>query len=187
MKINITSKFHSQESFREKPHQGIDFDLPKDSPLYSIQDGVVSRILTPSDQTGFGNAIFLKLENGNQLIFAHLNEKYVKVGDVISQGQLIGLTGNTGRVTGINGGYHLHLGLKDVNGQYINPEAYTNLITNMDNLRQVHSRFEKLDPSEMLRQVMEGMGNMPELKLNFVSQLCENHTIFLIIDLIHVF
>lgn len=181
MKINITSKFQEYESFREKPHQGVDFGFPNNTSLHSIQDGTVSRIVTPSDQTGFGNAIFLKLENGQELVFAHLNEMYVEVGDKIRIGDLIGLTGNTGRSTG----HHLHLGLKDVNGQYINPESYTHLIMNMDKLSPI--RFERLDPSEMLRQAMEGMGSMPELKLNFINLLYENHTILSVIDLIHAF
>src|SRR5699024_10846563 len=133
------------ESFRNDPHNGIDFLLTKNTDVYAIQDGVVSKVLTVEDKTGFGNAIFIKLQNGKELLFAHLNKVFVKEGETVDYGDLIGLSGNTGNVVGESGGFHLHLGLKE-NGQWINPEQYIPIIQKMgDKMIQYTNEFQRLD------------------------------------------
>ncbi len=53
---------------------------------------------------GFGNLVIIEHPNGTQTYYAHQSKIYVHVGDQVSQGQTIGLVGNTGHSTGP----HLH-------------------------------------------------------------------------------
>lgn len=171
MKFPVTSKFNAQESFRENTHVGIDFAFPKDSPLYSIQDGVVSRILTAEDKSSLGNAIFIKLKDGHELVYAHLNKIYLNVGDVVKTNQIIGLSGNSGNVHSStnSGGFHLHLGLKDINGNWINPEHYIPLVQNMgNNIAQFSGNIHKLDAADMLQKALESLSDMA---INFINFL----------------
>lgn len=176
-KFPITSKFNGTETFRDHVHKGIDFAVPNETRLYSIKDGVVSDILTVEDGTGFGNAIFIKWEDGKEAVFGHLSKlnPRISVGDKIEAGDLVGLSGNTGNVIGNNGGFHLHFGLKDINGNWINPEMYTSLIQNMgEYVSKFSDIVQKLDPAEMLHQAMESLTDSP---INFINQLFDIHTI----------
>lgn len=53
---------------------------------------------------GYGQYIVIKHPNGTQTLYAHLSQNYVSAGQQVSQGQVIGAVGNTGRSTGA----HLH-------------------------------------------------------------------------------
>jgi murein DD-endopeptidase MepM/ murein hydrolase activator NlpD len=53
---------------------------------------------------GYGNHIVIEHSNGIQTLYAHLSGVAVSVGDIVSQGERIGSSGNTGRSTGP----HLH-------------------------------------------------------------------------------
>jgi murein DD-endopeptidase MepM/ murein hydrolase activator NlpD len=56
---------------------------------------------------GYGNNVWIDHGNGYKTHYAHMTEFYVQVGDAVTQGQVIGQMGNTGRVYGITG-IHLH-------------------------------------------------------------------------------
>ncbi len=68
---------------------------------------------------GYGNHIWIDHGNGYMTHYAHLEEYYVQVGDVVSQGEVIGKMGNTGRVYGATG-IHLHFEIS-YQGTKINP------------------------------------------------------------------
>lgn len=53
---------------------------------------------------GYGNYVVINHSNGTQTLYGHLKSVLVRVGDQVSQGQVIGTEGNTGRSTGT----HLH-------------------------------------------------------------------------------
>ncbi len=53
---------------------------------------------------GYGNYIVIAHPNGTQTLYAHLAKNLVKRGDYVSQGQIIGTMGSTGKSTGV----HLH-------------------------------------------------------------------------------
>ncbi len=53
---------------------------------------------------GYGTYIVIKHSNGTQTLYAHNSKNYVSVGDTVTQGDVIGLVGNTGKSTGP----HLH-------------------------------------------------------------------------------
>jgi hypothetical protein len=131
MSYKITSRFGQQESFRSHGHSGIDFSMPNHTPLRSIQDGIVERIVDFGNQNA-GKTIIIKWQDGKSAIYGHMSEfGSFKVGDKVHAGDLIGYSGNSGHVVGANGGYHLHFGLKE-NGHFIDPSPYIENIQNMN-------------------------------------------------------
>ena len=99
-------------------HNGVDLAVPEGTELYAIADGTIGKIVTDR-KANSGLAIYVNHTNGMTSIYMHLSEIKVSVGQEVSKGQLIGLSGNTGRSTGA----HLHFGLK-LNGGYVNPLQY---------------------------------------------------------------
>ena len=77
--------------------------------------------ITEADSNIFnGNFIRLKTSEGLTITYAHLNKILVEEGETVHQGQIIGLTGNTGQSTGP----HLHISVCDKEGTYLNPEDF---------------------------------------------------------------
>tara|TARA_B100000900_G_scaffold408912_1_gene423944 strand:- start:179 stop:1087 length:909 start_codon:yes stop_codon:yes gene_type:complete len=86
-------------------HQGQDITVKSGTPIYSPADGIVKRAYYAG---GFGNHIKLDHENGYTTLFAHLSKIKVKHGQKVSRGEVIGLTGNTGRSTAPHLHYEIH-------------------------------------------------------------------------------
>lgn len=125
-------------------HAGIDIKTPngEGEKLYSIADGVVSRIKVST--RGYGKVIYIIHPNGYTSVYAHLQkfspeiEAYVKKNQYLEQkfevdlfptaselkvkkGQLIGLSGNTGGSMGP----HLHFEIRDSKTQKaLNPQLF---------------------------------------------------------------
>jgi hypothetical protein len=131
MAYKITSRFMQQESFRSSGHKGIDFYM-ESTPLRSIQDGYISRIVDYGNQN-VGKGIFVKWEDGKTAIYGHLSKfGSFKVGDKVNTGDLIGYSGHSGNVVGKTGN-HLHFGLKSEDGQrFLDPSPYIDNIQNMN-------------------------------------------------------
>lgn len=89
-------------------------DIAPYSPLYASDTGTVIRAgWWPG---GYGYAVQIDHGNGYTTTYAHMNQIDVSVGQNVSQGQVIGLMGNTGRSFGT----HVHFVIQYY-GQYINP------------------------------------------------------------------
>jgi murein DD-endopeptidase MepM/ murein hydrolase activator NlpD len=82
----------------------IDFGCPIGTPIIASADGVVIRSDASGYNGGYGEVVIISHPNGTQTIYSHLSRIDVGVGTKVSQGQVIGATGNTGRSTGP----HLH-------------------------------------------------------------------------------
>lgn len=88
-------------------HNGIDISPPHHSPIYSIADGIVTKINTST--SSLGNYIVIK-HNGFYTVYGHLSSVNVFTGQSISSGKIIGREGgdksdpNPGQSTG----HHLH-------------------------------------------------------------------------------
>lgn len=115
MIVRITSRFGEVDSIHKTPHTGVDLAFPEDTPLRSITNGIVEKVVNYGDKN-IGQGILIKQEDGKTIIFGHLNQINVEEGEIIHKGDVIGLTGNTGYSTGA----HLHLGLKE-NNTYVDP------------------------------------------------------------------
>lgn len=86
-------------------YNGIDIGAPIGTPVLASAPGEVIIVKGKNAWNGgYGNYIVIKHENGTQTLYAHLDKNLVSVGDRVSQGEKIGLSGNTGRSTGP----HLH-------------------------------------------------------------------------------
>lgn len=115
MRINITSRFGDVDRLHPKGHTGIDFALPEHSVLRAVSEGVVDRIY---DGTGaIGKGLSIKFPDGSRAIYGHMSEVKAKIGEHVDAGEIIGLSGNTGFSTGP----HLHFGMKDGAGAFVDP------------------------------------------------------------------
>jgi len=83
--------------FKLRPHRGTDFAAPIGTPILATADGVV----TKSERRG-GNGNYVKIKhNGTyETQYLHMKSRNVKVGQHVSQGDLIGWIGMTGNTSG---------------------------------------------------------------------------------------
>jgi murein DD-endopeptidase MepM/ murein hydrolase activator NlpD len=98
-------------------HTGIDFAGPVGSPIYAPGNGKVENIRIT--KTGYGKRLLIDHGYGFKTLYGHLSKIYVKEGDIVNRGQIIGAIGNTGTSTGS----HLHYEVIYHN-QKINPKGY---------------------------------------------------------------
>jgi len=133
----ITSRFNDFEPFRTIPHKGIDFAMQNGTQLKAI----VERKIQIVDYGNLlaGKTVIVQSSDGMKFIYGHLSEFNVKSGDYVKQGDLIGLSGNTGNVFGSGGGYHLDFSVKNEHGQFIDPAPYIEFIQNMNNPQYMSS------------------------------------------------
>ncbi|MFM7267091.1 MAG: M23 family metallopeptidase, partial [Cyanobium sp.] len=83
-------------------HSGRDLAAPEGTPVVAALTG---RVVSSGDAGGYGLAIELEHDNPRRrTLYGHLSELYVKEGDRVRQGEVIGRVGSTGRSTGP----HLH-------------------------------------------------------------------------------
>ncbi len=103
----ITSEFGWRPSpfppYQPELHNGIDLANGGGSQIFASQEGEVVQA-GPEHFSWFGNYVVIKHPDGLYTGYAHLSQINVKVGQKVTQGQLIGLEGGTGPVTGP----HLH-------------------------------------------------------------------------------
>ncbi len=101
----------------DKGHIGIDFAAKTGSPVYAASGGVVIFAdYTPDD----GNTIIIQHDDGYLTKYKHCSVLIVKERDVVVQGELIALSGNSGYKSE---GPHLHFELWE-NGKAVNPIKY---------------------------------------------------------------
>lgn len=99
-------------------HMAFDIANPAAPGVMAADNGVVAAV-PPFMRYGYGNYIIVDHGGGFSTLYAHLSEVYVKAGDQVGRGQVIGRMGSTGRSTGT----HLHFETR-VNGSAVNPAAY---------------------------------------------------------------
>lgn len=98
-------------------HSALDIGVPIGNPIYASDDGVVET--SGWNSGGYGYMIIINHGNGIKTRYAHANKLYMQVGERVSKGEVIALTGNTGRSTGP----HLHFEII-VGGVRVNPLYY---------------------------------------------------------------
>jgi murein DD-endopeptidase MepM/ murein hydrolase activator NlpD len=98
-------------------HTGIDMVEPFGSPIYAADDGIVA--LVGNTSTGYGTYVVIAHSGGLDTLYGHLSAALVKVGQLVNQGQPVGLEGSTGNSTGA----HLHFELR-INQKPVDPAPY---------------------------------------------------------------
>ncbi|MEI6873662.1 MAG: M23 family metallopeptidase [Spirochaetota bacterium] len=97
-------------------HGGLDIVVPAGTPVKAIMDG---RIADQGYNQLFGNYVIVNHADGFQSLYGHLSSEEMRTGQLVSQGQRLGLSGNTGYSTAA----HLHFGLYR-GGTSVNPLKY---------------------------------------------------------------
>ena len=166
-----TTGYHLGIDVKTKGAEGIS--------IYAIDDGHIARVVT--NYSGFGRALYLKLDDGKTAVYAHLSkfepnleerlkEEQEKVDSYVtnfylkpnefrfSKNDIIAYSGNTG----FSFGPHLHFELRDESGMVINP------LTN------------GLDQPDRLAAIVEELAITPLSKDSWVNgnQLPQNFPVF---------
>lgn len=103
-----------------RPHRGTDYAAPTGTPVYAAGDG---RVIRAGYTRSNGN--YVVIAHGEQYVtkYLHLHKRKVKIGQRVSQSQVIGTVGSTGSATGP----HLHYEFL-MNDRHRNPRTvYKNL------------------------------------------------------------
>lgn len=119
----ITSPFGSARVFNDEIksfHGGVDFRAAIGTPIHASNDGVV---IIAKERFLAGNSVVIDHGEGIYSMYYHCSEIKVKVGQRVQKGQVIALSGDTGRVSGA----HLHFGML-VNGVQIDPIDFINKV-----------------------------------------------------------
>lgn len=178
MTYRITSRFLEKESFRTRPHTGIDFAMPENTPLRSIKDGIVERVVD-FGSSNIGKGVFIKWQDGKVAIYGHLSKITVKQGDNVKAGDLIGYSGNTGHSTGA----HLHFAVKE-GGRFIDPSPYIDLIQNMNNpsfITKTHHMSDTvtLNGTQFIQMISDTLSSIKFQFINIFVREIDYYSFFL--------
>ena len=99
-------------------HKGVDWATPVGTSVVASSSGTVTRAGWGS---GYGYCVYIRHPDGKETRYGHLSKVLVSVGQSVSQGQRIALSGNTG----VSTGPHLHFEIL-VGGSQVNPLNYLN-------------------------------------------------------------
>jgi murein DD-endopeptidase MepM/ murein hydrolase activator NlpD len=97
-------------------HAGIDLPVPEGTPIHAADGG---RVAIAGWMGGYGNYTCIQHTGSLSTCYGHQSRIAVSVGQSVSQGQVIGYSGNTGHSTGP----HLHFEVR-VGGSPVDPMGY---------------------------------------------------------------
>ncbi|MBI3559959.1 M23 family metallopeptidase [Candidatus Gottesmanbacteria bacterium] len=98
-------------------HNALDIANPTAPGIAAAEAGIVTDV--EYLRYGYGQHVIVSHGDGLATLYAHLSEIYVKPGDQLSRGQILGRMGSTGRSTGM----HLHFEVRK-NGVIVNPMPF---------------------------------------------------------------
>lgn len=98
-------------------HQGIDFATGRTGvDVQAVASGVVTYA---GEKQGYGMLVKVNHGNGYETLYAHDEKLLVKPGDIVKKGQVIALSGSSGRSTGPHVHFEVHK-----NGRVVDPSSY---------------------------------------------------------------
>lgn len=109
--------FSYLEVFGVIAHDGIDIAVPVGTPVYAAHDGIVVEVDNTDDKDGLGIELYDDVQK-LRTIYWHNSANKVSLGQRVKQGDVLALSGGTGKAYGP----HVHFGLylTNANGQVIN-------------------------------------------------------------------
>lgn len=123
----LTTPYGGSTRF-EKSHPGIDIANKIGTNIPAFTSGVVKEVVTGKKQgeRGFGNYVVIQDQEGNLHRYSHLTNSYVRVGQKVGAGNVLGSMGNTGSTYSTSGGTgsHLDYRIRDLYGRYVNPNRF---------------------------------------------------------------
>jgi hypothetical protein len=115
----ITTKYGTKDDLHPSGHYAVDYGVATGTPVKAAASGTVSAVGSGQGARSYGNNVEISHIDGFSTFYAHLNVANVRVGQVVSQGDVVAQSGNTGFSTGP----HLHFELRK-NGQKTDPSPY---------------------------------------------------------------
>lgn len=97
-------------------HKGIDLGCHSGTKVHAARSG---EVVFSGYEEGYGNLVIVEHEFGYRSYYGHLSKRLVKAGQKVKPGEIIALSGNTGRSTGP----HLHFEIRK-NGRALNPLTF---------------------------------------------------------------
>lgn len=116
--FTVTSQFGVTDSIHTTPHTGLDLAMNIGTKLFAPTDGLVTKVVDYGSES-IGKGIYIETEGHQTVIMGHLSDIKTQVGAKVHEGDFVAYSGSTGHSTG----GHLHLGLKDADGTFINPKS----------------------------------------------------------------
>ncbi len=107
----------TEEFIPSKGHMGIDYGVKSGSPVYSSAGGLITFAGYTIDS---GYMVMIQHDKNFITIYKHCSSILKKIRDVVSQGELIALSGNSGKDTT---GPHLHFEVWQ-NGKPVDPQKF---------------------------------------------------------------
>ena len=116
---DIGSGFGDPRDGGTRDHHGIDVFARRGTPALAAADAYVARV----DSSGLGGlVVWLRDQRGHALYYAHLDRQLVRVGEIVSAGDTVGLVGRTGNARTTPA--HLHFGLYRRGEGPVDPEWF---------------------------------------------------------------
>ena len=116
VRAKVSDVFGTARTFNGKVqsvHQGLDYAVPSGTPVAALNRGTV---LLARPLFFEGNCVVINHGQGLLTLYLHFSDMKVKEGEVVERGQILGLSGGTGRATGP----HLHIAVR-WQGVYLDP------------------------------------------------------------------
>lgn len=125
-----------------RQHRALDISTPIGTPIYTVAPGRVTKV-RPLDGAS-GNWVEVTHPDGTTSTYSHMNSFGVEEGQTVPAGAVLGEVGNTGA----GSGPHLHLVMRDANGERVDPEKMLGQARRYTPQPQEHDRaslYRRLD------------------------------------------
>ena len=107
--VRVTSPFGPRGN---RFHEGVDLKAREGTPVYSVQNGLV--IYAGRKISGYGNMVIIRHASGLSTVYAHNSKLLAKKGTRVKKGQMIALSGKSGRAKGPHLHFEVRMGLNAV-------------------------------------------------------------------------
>ena len=143
-----------------KMHAGLDFAAPRGTPILAAGSGTVERA---NRYGSYGNYILIRHTDGYKTAYAHMKgfANGVRAGKYVTQDQIIGYVGTTGRSTGPHLHYEVHH-----HGKKINPKSLSQLSGKplaKDQMTAFKTRRTEIDAKRQQSEIISPPVNIVEL------------------------
>lgn len=144
-----------------RQHKGIDIAVPVGTPVVVTADGVVKKV--DYDKDGYGNYVVVDHGGETETRYAHLSDRSVVEGQIVKQGETLGLSGGARGAPGAGNsrGPHLHYEVRQ-KGVAVDPTKSTYLAN--PNVTEDAERYEQ--QAERARQRYQKALDSREVKLS---------------------
>lgn len=113
--VGVVTRGQINPGVRDETHAGLDVAVAIGTPIRASGGGVVAETGTDAE---YGNFVMLNHPDGYQSLYGHTSRLLVAVGDTVEAGQVVALSGTTGRSTGP----HLHFEIRQ-GGRAVDPRT----------------------------------------------------------------